>query len=138
MFSSEGCGARVSKEDVHIGGIGLHNHKHFGACERLKAVQVECVRLQQLYTSAAWRRGQLRCNGVQGVPVASKLEPSVCVLMQGLLPPVLSISSMVQSYRDSGLRHGRGVEEWLRQGETTLLLTICWRASVCRSSYCLP
>ena len=70
---STGCAARVSEKDVHIGGVGLHNHEHLGACERLKAVQVKCVRLQELYTCAAWRRGQLRGNGMQGVPAA--IEP---------------------------------------------------------------
>lgn len=61
-------GARVFEEDVHIRCVWLHHHQHFGACERLEAVQVEGVCLQQLYSCAARRRRQLRSNGMQGVP----------------------------------------------------------------------
>lgn len=61
-------GARVFEEDVHIRCVRLHHHEHLCACERLEAVQVECVGLQQLYAGAAGRRGQLRCNCMQGVP----------------------------------------------------------------------
>ena len=40
----------------HIWGIGLGHHEEFGACQRLEAVQVKAVRLQELHAGAVWDR----------------------------------------------------------------------------------
>ncbi len=112
FYGSTGCAARVSEKDVHIGGVGLHNHEHLGACERLKAVQVKCVRLQELYTCAAWRRGQLRGNGMQGVPAA--IEPQYPVRNYPADKESASISSLFcisvlatgpRNHRNTGAYH---------------------------------